>query len=165
MKKVKIEAEFDLHDDYTSFSEAQKQLFQRAKDACLNAYAPYSNFQVGAVVLMRNGNIYEGNNQENAAFPSGLCAERSALYYAAAVNPNVPVDAIAVTVNYAGTTFADIVSPCGSCRQAIAEYEQKYGSPITIYLLGPDEKVCVVHSIRDLLPLLFSGEVLKEFRK
>ena len=171
MEKLKIEITLDVYNTYASFSEEERALFQAAKTACLSAYAPYSRFKVGAAVLMADGSIYPGNNQENAAYPSGLCAERVALFYAGADKPEVPVKAIAVTFHYtenkdddADTTTADdIPSPCGACRQVIAEYEHKFQQAIKICLLGKDEKVIVASSMQDLLPLVFSAELLGKY--
>ena len=166
--KQNIEVSFtaEVHDDYGLFSGVEKKLFRAAKTACNEAYAPYSNFGVGAAVLLDNGLIYKGSNQENAAYPSGLCAERVALYYASANHPNVRMKAIAITVQYQKhNDFDEIVSPCGACRQVMAEYEYKFGQPIKIYLLGRNEKVCVIDSVSNILPFLFSGDILKAFKK
>lgn len=160
MKVIKIETSLALYDSYSHFLPEELELFAAAKLAYQNAYAPYSDFQVGAALLLANGAIYTGSNQENAAFPSGLCAERVALFYAGSAHPGVPIKAIAVTINYDKTTHTDIVSPCGACRQSIAEYAKRYDEPIKMYLLGKNEEVCVVNSIADLLPLVFNGDSL-----
>ncbi|MCC7223679.1 MAG: cytidine deaminase [Chitinophagales bacterium] len=164
MKTLTCECHVELYDHYNSFSEAERQLFAAAKAALHNAYAPYSNFQVAAAVWLSDGSIYQGNNQENAAYPSGLCAERVALFYASAIKPDIAPRGIAVTVNYEHhPDFDQIVSPCGGCRQVIAEYEHKFKQPICIYLLGSGTKVAVIRTMSELLPLLFSGDVLKSF--
>lgn len=163
MKKISIHIELELHHTYHNFTEQTIRLFETAKTACFNAYSPYSRFQVGAAVLLANGVVIAGNNQENAAYPSGLCAERVALFYAGATYPDVPVKAMAITVNYGDTDFDEVVAPCGACRQVAAEYEMKFGQDITIYLLGRAEKTVVIPSVQTLLPLLFSGEILKQF--
>lgn len=164
MKKISYECSVELYDNYAKFSEQEKELFAQARAALQNAYAPYSNFQVAAALLLADGSIYQGNNQENAAYPSGLCAERVALFYASAIKPQVPPVGIAVTVNYdKHPSFDQIVSPCGGCRQVIAEYEYKFKQPINIYLLGKGEKVALIRSVSELLPMLFSGDVLKSF--
>ena len=164
MKKIKIESHLELHEDYSDFNDEQQSLFRATKNAVMNAYAAYSNFRVGAAVLLADGSIYEGNNQENAAYPSGLCAERVALFYASAIKPNIPVKAIAVTIDYSNNEdFEGIISPCGGCRQVIAEYEHKFDEAITIYLLGREEKVCVINSMKELLPFYFSGDILRAF--
>lgn len=163
MKKITYSAVFEFHDNYRKFSTEELSLFDMAQNACLQAYAPYSQFQVGAAVLLQNGVMIPGNNQENAAYPSGLCAERVSLFYASAIHPNVPVTALAVTINYSNMVFDSVVAPCGACRQVAAEYEQKFNHNIRVYLLGRNEKVLVIPSVKTLLPLLFSGDVLKNF--
>jgi len=165
-KTIKIHSSVDVYNSYSYFDKQENELFEAAPKACQNAYAPYSNFKVGAAVLLENGTICMGNNQENAAYPSGLCAERVALFHAAAVNPNVPVKAIAITVDYANLNgFNDIISPCGSCRQSIAEYEHKFRNDIKLYLLGRKQKVCVIPSVQSILPFLFTGDILQSMEK
>jgi len=139
---------------YIELSEKEKKLINVAKDTAKNAYAPYSQFKVGAAVLLANGEIITGNNQENIAYPSGMCAERVALYYANATFPNVKVEAIAVAA-YSGGDYTEKISPCGSCRQVLQEAENRYKSPVRILLYGKNE-VYVVESVKDLLPLSFS---------
>lgn len=166
MKELKIESTLQFFEDYSNFSNEQIALFEATKNAVNNAYAPYSNFRVGAAVLLEDGSIYEGNNQENAAYPSGLCAERVALFYAGAIKPNVSIRAIAVTIDYSNNIdFEDIISPCGACRQVIAEYEHKFQKNITIYLLGRAKRVYVIESMKTLLPFYFSGDILKAFNE
>ncbi len=165
MKIMRLECNVELYDTYSEFTEQEKALFAAAKASLKDAYAPYSNFQVGAAVLLENGEIYKGNNQENAAYPSGLCAERTAMFYAMAIRPTIPPKAIAVTVNYdLHPTFDDIVSPCGGCRQVLAEYEFRFKKPIVVYLLGKQERVFLVRSMAQLMPMLFSGDILKAFK-
>lgn len=163
MKKITVSAVFEFYENYNAFSPEERRLFTMAQNACLQAYAPYSKFQVGAAVLLNDGQIFPGNNQENAAYPSGLCAERVALFYASATNPDVAVKAMAITINYGNSLFDSVVAPCGACRQVAAEYEQKFNQNISIYLLGKAETVLVIPSVKTLLPLLFSGDVLKNF--
>lgn len=164
MKQISYECNVELHDNHNAFDEQIKELFRATRASLQNAYAPYSNFQVAAALLLSDGTIYQGNNQENAAYPSGLCAERVALFYASAIKPHIAPLAIAVTVNYEKhPSFDQIVSPCGGCRQVLAEYEYKFKQPINIYLLGQGEKVVVIRSVSQLLPMLFSGDVLKSF--
>lgn len=166
MKTIQIPVTIEAYNTYQEFTEQEQHLFATARKACLNAHAPYSKFQVGAAVLLADGQIYEGNNQENAAYPSGLCAERVAIFYASAVNPNTPIQAIAVTINYdLNPNFDEIVSPCGGCRQVIVEYEHKFGNNITIYMVGKGERVYVVRSMKQLMPMFFSGDVLADFGK
>lgn len=160
MRKITFTVSIDLYDTYKTFNDTEKRLFITAKKTCLNAYAPYSNFQVGAAVLLENGKIISGNNQENAAYPSGLCAERVALFYAMAQYPHSRPIALAITINYTNKKTDDIIPPCGACRQVIAEYEHKFKQPIKLFLLGRHEKVGIVHATADLLPLLFNSDML-----
>lgn len=132
------------------------QLVQAAKGMTHKSYAPYSHFHVGAAILLSNGEIVTGANQENVAYPSGTCAERSACYYANANNPDERFVAIAIAARDAsGEYVIDPVSPCGACRQALLEYENKGKKPIRVILVGR-EKVYLIDSIRSLLPLAFS---------
>ena len=130
-----------------------------AREAGLNAYAPYSGFRVGAAVLLENGEIISSNNQENSAFPSGLCAERIALFYAASNFPSVTIKAIAVSI-LDGHKSSEIAKPCGACRQVLAEYEDISGIPIRIILDG-GKKISICEGIDNLLPLRFKKSDLK----
>ncbi len=136
-------------------------LMEQAIAARANAYAPYSSFQVGAAVLLENGTVVLGNNQENAAYPSGLCAERVAVFHAAANYPNVPIKAIAISASDKNTPTTTPASSCGNCRQAMAEYEQKQQQPISLLCMGASGEVILVDSILSLLPFAFSSEFLK----
>jgi cytidine deaminase len=122
-------------------------------NAASKAYAPYSKFQVGVAILLGNGKIIEGNNQENIAYPSGICAERVALFTANATCPDTAVAAIAISAVKNGE-MADSISPCGACRQVLLETENRYENPIRILLCGK-QKTIIVHSAKDLLPLAF----------
>ena len=144
-------------DELTS---ADRKLVDEAKAMTGKSYAPYSRFNVGAALLMSDGSVYGGANQENAAFPVGTCAERSAFFYATAAKPDVAPVAIAIAARTAGR-FTDMpVSPCGMCRQALLEAETRFGTPIRVLLYG-EAGVYVVSSIRDLLPLTFDGSELE----
>jgi cytidine deaminase len=146
---------------YTEFepkelTPADKNLVDIAVESANNAYAPYSHFRVGAAVLLSNGTIVRGNNQENAAYPSGLCAERVAMFYANANYPNSAVDTIAVVViNPQGKVIEENISPCGSCRQVMSETEMRFKKPIRV-LLASNKSVLLFNSIEDLLPLSFN---------
>ena len=126
------------------------------------AYAPYSKFQVGAAILLENGEVIFGNNQENAAFPSGLCAERVAVTQAGAVHPGVAIKAIAITAATSLRKVAEPVPPCGACRQVLSEYEYRQKSPIPIYFMGDDTEVYLVSSVAELLPMVFTQESLSD---
>jgi cytidine deaminase len=141
-------------------SEIEKKLIEAAKSATFNAYAPYSGFKVGAAVLLANGEIIVGNNQENAAYPSGLCAERTAVFFANANLPNEKVEMIAIAAYYNGAFTKEIVAPCGACRQVLLEVENRFGSPMKV-LMYSDESVYIVNSVKDLLPLSFGEDMLK----
>jgi cytidine deaminase len=149
--------------EYSNLDELPEQdweLIFCAREAGLNAYAPYSGYRVGAAVLLENGEIVSANNQENAAYPSGLCAERIALFYSSANFPSVAVKAMAVSnINNEGISV-EIAKPCGSCRQVIAEYEDLSGKPIRLILDGGNI-IYVVEGIDNLLPLRFKKKDLK----
>lgn len=156
MKKETIEITVYCADSRADLPAADAALLQMATQAMRQAYAPYSRFHVGAAVLLENGETVCGNNQENAAYPSGLCAERVALFYASAKYPGVAVRAIAINSGANGEENAQPVYPCGSCRQALLEYEMRSGNPIRI-IMGSARKTHVVNSVSDLLPLHFTG--------
>ena len=134
-------------------------LIKAAHEALSSAYAPYSQFQVGAALLLEDGSIVKGSNQENAAYPSGLCAERVAFFSAGSQHPGKKIMAAAVTTSY---PMEHPISPCGACRQVMAEYELKQQTSIKLLLCSHDGSVMVVNNSRDLLPLYFSGEWLKK---
>lgn len=139
---------------YAELVDEDKILVDKAKAMTANSYAPYSHFHVGAAVLLSNGKIVGGANQENAAFPSGTCAERSAIFYAHSKYPDAKFQKLAIAACCNGEFTASPTPPCGACRQAILEYEKLAGHPIKIMLYGK-EKVYIVNGIRDLLPLQF----------
>ena len=136
----------------------QKLLIEARRITSL-AYAPYSGFHVGAAVQLGNGRLFSGNNQENSAYPSGLCAERVALFYANANYPDAEVESIAISAAKNGVLVNEPVKPCGSCRQALAETEVRFGKPIRIILDGQDT-IMVLDSVESLLPLSFSKKDL-----
>jgi cytidine deaminase len=152
------------YQEYQSTEELSKEdftLLQHAKEATLRAYAPYSKFRVGAAVLLQNGAIVTGNNQENAAYPSGLCAERVAMFYASSQYPGVGFKALAITADSETVKINHPVSPCGSCRQVMAEYETLSKNPVKVILAGKTGSVFVINSVKDLLPFSFGPEELK----
>ncbi|MCW3077840.1 MAG: cytidine deaminase [Bacteroidetes bacterium] len=159
-KKISINTEFLIYDSIEELNKEDKDLLLLAKKATDNAYAPYSNFYVGAAVLMENGIIVTGNNQENAAYPSGLCAERVAVYHASSQYPDLKIKTIAVTARTNGKTLTGPVSPCGSCRQSLSEYEFKFKSAIRIILAGQEGEVYISESVSNLLPLTFTSSSL-----
>lgn len=139
--------------------EADQKLVLAAREASERAFAPYSHFNVGAALLLANGEIVTGNNQENAAFPTGLCAERVALFYAHATYPKVAVKVMAVTASNSHGPVEGPVKPCGSCRQAMVEAEVRFKHPIRIILDGK-KKIQVFEGVDNLLPFAFKPESL-----
>ncbi len=160
MKKIKIESFLEV---YPSMDILPKTIFSLMEDACEardSAYAPYSDFFVGAAILLNNGETITGSNQENASYPSGLCAERTAIYYAGAKFPQAQITAMAISAKAKDKPTTVPIPPCGACRQAIAEYEIKQKSPIPIYFMGEEGEVWKSESLENLLPLLFTSKYL-----
>ena len=141
-------------------SDIEKTLHEAAINARKNAYAPYSHFNVGCAVLLENGEIVTGNNQENAAYPSGLCAERVAIFYAGAVYPEAKILKMAITAASDSNQTTAPIPPCGSCRQSIAEYEIKQETPIEIYFMGEIGAIYKSESLKNLLPFMFDKKFL-----
>ena len=145
--------------EFNSLSELDpkdKELAQAAIDATSQAYAPYSKFNVGAAVMFEDGEIVKGSNQENAAYPSGMCAERTALFYASASRPDKAMTAIAIAAGQNGKICEMPVTPCGACRQVMAQYQTKSARPMEILLVG-DKKIWKFNKVDDLLPLIFDS--------
>lgn len=160
MKKRQIIIEYQEFSQATEMTEAEQNLLASAKEAALNAYSPYSRFNVGAAVLLENGKIITGNNQENAAYPSGLCAERVALFSASAQYPGVGVQAIAITAHSDETEINEPVTPCGACRQVMVEYENRSKELTKVIMMGEKGPVIVAPSVKSLIPLSFDGNHL-----
>ena len=160
MKTLDLISRITVYEDRSELSPEWLHLLEQAHEAAKKAYSPYSNFKVGAALLLNNGEVVTGNNQENAAFPSGLCAERTATYYASAQYPEVPFNKLAITAINPQAKLTKPVSPCGSCRQALLEYEQKFNQHIEVLLAGEEGEVYVLKSISDLLPFSFSSDYL-----
>ncbi len=160
MKKLKIETELDVFESVSELSKDIQKLMDKAHEARKNAYAPYSHFQVGAALLLDSGIIVTGNNQENAAFPSGLCAERVAAFHAGATHPGATFVALAITAGSLKHNTSVPIPPCGACRQSLAEYEVKQETPIPIFFMGTSGKVVKSNSVKDLLPLIFDHSYL-----
>ncbi len=153
MKTIRLETEVKAY-AYDELSDEDRRLVDEAKRMTATSYAPYSRFHVGAAILMADGSVATGSNQENAAYPSGTCAERTAAYHASAVKPGVAMKKIAVAAWTGGRFQGRPISPCGACRQVLAEYEKLYG-PIEVLLYG-EECVYVLPSVASLLPLTFT---------
>ncbi|SFE05413.1 cytidine deaminase [Chitinophaga sp. CF118] len=153
--------EYLSHPDSSSLSPEDLQLLQEARTVTAQAYAPYSKFNVGAAILLENGALVRGTNQENASFPAGICAERVALSASSSLHPGVAVNTIAVSYhNLNGSSDAPI-SPCGICRQTLSEYENRQQQPIRLILSGQTGKVFIIQTARHLLPMVFSAEDMK----
>ncbi|MFD1615576.1 cytidine deaminase [Gelatiniphilus marinus] len=160
MKEIKIESTLYIFEDLNELPKDVVKLMHKAKEAREKAYAPYSNFYVGAAILLDNNQVITGSNQENASYPSGLCAERTAIYYAGAKYPKAKIVRMAITAGSKKNKTLSPIPPCGACRQAIAEYEVKQDAPIEIYFMGETGKVAKSNSLANLLPLVFDKSVL-----
>ncbi|MEN8186829.1 MAG: cytidine deaminase [Bacteroidota bacterium] len=160
MDEIKITSKYTLYKDSSELSKQDNELLKEAEEARKNSYAPYSNFCVGASLLLDNGKIIKGNNQENAAYPSGMCAERVAVWNAASQYPEAKILKIFISAKSSTHTIETPVSPCGSCRQTIAEYEFKQAKDIKIFFTGETGKIIKANSLKDLLPLAFDNSLL-----
>ena len=160
MKEVKLETTLQVYSNIAELPKDIQDLMNAAIIARNKAYAPYSKFNVGAAILLDNGEIVSGSNQENASYPSGLCAERTAIYYAGAKYPSAKILKMALTASSQNQITDTPIPPCGACRQAIAEYEIKQDQPIEIYFMGAKGKVVKSHSLANLLPVGFDRSYL-----
>lgn len=160
MDELKIISKFTVYKNSSELSELENNLLLKAIEARNNAYAPYSEFCVGAALLLQNGSVIHGNNQENAAYPSGMCAERVAIWNAASQFPDVKIEKIFISAKAKNKIVDKPVSPCGACRQTIAEYEVKQSKNIEILFTGETGKIIKANSISDLLPLAFDNSFL-----
>lgn len=160
MKPLKVTSNFEVYDSVEELPQAIQDLMKTAVEARDRAYAPYSQFKVGAALLLNNNEIVTGSNQENASYPSGLCAERTAIYYAGAAFPEAQIQNIAISAKSMKHLVEAPVPPCGACRQALVEYEVKQETDIAVYFMGETGKVMKANSIKDLLPLIFENSVL-----
>jgi cytidine deaminase len=159
MREKTIEIKYMEYDSMSELSNDDAYLLAKAREAANNAWAPYSNFRVGAALQLSNGKIVTGNNQENAAYPSGLCAERVALFAANANYPNEKVMSMAVTAFNSNGQMQEPVKPCGACRQAILESEVRYENPVRMILDGV-QHILIMDGIKSLLPLSFEKSSL-----
>jgi cytidine deaminase len=161
MKQTSINIPVQIFSDFKSLEPADAQLLEAARKATGDAYAPYSNFRVGAAVRLGNRQILTGSNQENASFPAGICAERVTLSAASAAFPGIAITDLALTyINESGSSNHPI-SPCGICRQTLTEYEQRFGQPIRLILGGISGEIYIINRATDLLPFAFSSQELK----
>lgn len=160
MKKKNISFELSVFESLEELDRQDQTLMLAAVAARKNAYAPYSKFQVGAALLLENGEVVTGNNQENACYPSGLCAERVAIFHASANFPNVVIKSIAISATSMTNSVNKPAAPCGNCRQSISEYELKQKLPIELLMMGEKGEVQKCNSIIDILPLAFNSSYL-----
>lgn len=158
MKEIKLEINIRSY-AYEELDEEERRLVNAAREAATRSYAPYSRFHVGAAVLLANGIIVTGSNQENAAYPSGTCAERTAVFYANSQYPAQPIKVLAIAARDVLDFTQKPVPPCGACRQVLLEAEQRYGCPMRILLYGTQGIYCL-NGVKDLLPLSFGSEFL-----
>ena len=146
---------------YDELTAADRQLIEAAKDATRRSYAPYSHFHVGAAVLLADGTVVTGTNQENAAYPSGLCAERTTLFYAGSTHPDTAVVSLAIAAFTDGAFTTNPIVPCGACRQVMLETEQRHNHPIRTLLYGTEGIYLIEGGTRELLPLTFNASFLE----
>ena len=158
-KKI-LNIEYNIANSIDDLSDEYKNLYIEAKKSCDTAYAPYSNFNVGAAVLLDNNKVITASNQENAAYPSGLCAERSALFYIGGNYPN-NIKAIAVAARKSDVEkFIENISPCGGCRQVMSEFENKQKSNIEFIMPASNGSFIIIKSVKNFLPFEFTSEIL-----
>ena len=161
MSKIhQLQINITVFESENELSKEDLFLLNQARKATERAYSPYSNFSVGAAILLHNNEIVLGSNQENAAYPSGLCAERTAIFSASVQFPNEIIQTIAIAAKPEGKTDFIAISPCGSCRQVMSEYENKQKQPIRMIMEGENKSIYSISSIADLLPLKFSNKNL-----
>lgn len=161
MQKEEYKFSISVYDSIDELDHADSFLLSQARSVTQFAYAPYSNFQVGAVAQLVNGETVSGTNQENASYPAGICAERVLLSSAASQFPGIAMETIAIAYNNLKGRSDRPVSPCGICRQSFAEFQQRTRKPIRIILSGMTGKVQVIENAADLLPLVFGADDLK----
>ncbi|TDE00843.1 cytidine deaminase [Flavobacterium sandaracinum] len=160
MKEITITTQFKVYESIQELPNDIQDLMKQAVEVRKNAYAPYSKFRVGVAIFLDNGKIVLGSNQENAAYPSGLCAERVAIFYAGAVYPEAKILKMAITAASDTNQTTAPIPPCGSCRQSIAEYEIKQENPIEIYFMGEIGAIYKSDSLKNLLPFMFDKKFL-----
>ena len=160
MKKVILKTAIEVYASEKELSKADQKLIKQAKKALKKTHSPYSNFKVGAAILLQNGKTMSGSNQENASYPLCLCAERVAIAGAACTHPKVPIVAMAITAKSPSQIIDAPIAPCGACRQVICETENMHQTPMRILLQGETGKVYILSSGKDLLPLSFDGSKL-----
>lgn len=160
MKEINLSSKATLFENTSQLNSEDQILMQKAKEAVKKAYAPYSKFNVGCAILLENGNIITGNNQENAAYPSGMCAERVAIWKVSSEYPDEKIKKIAITVKSENNIVNKPVGPCGACRQTLSEYENNQKEPIEVLFMGEVGNIIKTESIISLLPFSFDSSFL-----
>lgn len=160
MKEIIVTSRINVFESIQELPLLAQDLMEKAVEVRKNAYAPYSKFRVGAAILLDNGKIITGSNQENAAYPSGLCAERVAIFYAGATYPEAKILKIVISATSDINITTVPVPPCGACRQSIAEYEVRQNCPIEIYYMGEKGVIYQSESLKNLLPFMFDNKLL-----
>ncbi len=160
MKSKTLSFQLSIFESLAELPKEDQELISLASQAKENAYAPYSHFKVGAAVLLENKQVVIGSNQENASYPSGLCAERVAVFQAGAKFPGVTILKIAIVASSEKTVTREPAAPCGNCRQSIFEYENRQEKPIELLLMGGEGPIYKCLSIKDILPLAFGSDSL-----
>jgi cytidine deaminase len=160
MRKIEVSTSATVYKDVSELSVEDNMLMQKAIEARNNAYAPYSKFHVGAALLLDNGEIVLGNNQESAAYPSGMCAERVAIWKAGSAYPNMKIVKLAITASSTITNVNKPIGPCGACRQTLSEYEINQKTPFQVLFMGEVGEVVVTESLLSLLPFSFDSSYL-----
>ena len=160
MNKIIINTTFLVFDAKDDMPQEIQSLMEQAIEIRKNAYAPYSKFRVGCAILMDNGKVVLGSNQENAAYPSGLCAERVAIFQAGTLYPDAKILKMAISATADEKPVLEPIPPCGACRQSIAEYEIRQETPIEIFFMGESGPVYQSDSLRNLLPFMFDKKFL-----
>lgn len=158
MKKVEVVTTFIEYESIRELAPQDQELMEKAIAIRKDAYAPYSQFRVGAALLLEDGTFVLGSNQENAAFPSGLCAERTAIFQAGALHPNKRILKMAISATSDLKVTDHPIPPCGACRQSILEYEVKQAQPIELFFMGAEGIVCYSPSLLNLLPFHFDAK-------
>ena len=160
MKKILLKTQITVFNTVEELPNTIKKLMDKAIEAKQNAYAPYSKFKVGAALLLENGTVITGNNQENAAYPSGMCAERVAVWKASSEFPNQKILQLAITASSSTQQLKEPIAPCGACRQTLSEYEIKQKSKVAVYFMGEVGEIIKTDSLLDLLPIAFDKSFL-----
>lgn len=155
-KTMKSTISYTIYNSFGELSEEDQMLVVKAQEACKTSYSPYSNFTVGATLLLDDGSLVPGSNQENAAYPDGLCAERVALFASGAIHPGKTIKKLAVAARRANTEVFLQASPCGSCRQVMLEFEGRQEQPIELIIRWGTEGYVKLQSVSDLLPFSFT---------